>query len=163
MIVSASNRGWFPRFFSILGRVGGVGETEEDQTDGGAADSSSEKTTRDAPINAIILSVLLASVYISLGNFRALVTLNGLGEYAFFLLTVVGAIVLRFREPDLHRPYKPLLVIPILFAVVSGFVVIRGATFAPVQALVLLSVWVLGLVYYWGINRWGPGSSGSDI
>jgi hypothetical protein len=42
---------------------------------------------------------------------RILLTLNGLAEYAFFFLTVFGAIILRFREPDLPRPVKPIILI----------------------------------------------------
>lgn len=78
---------------------------------------------------------------------RMLLTLNGLGEYAFFFLTVLGAIILRLREPNLHRPIKPFILIPVLFAVISGFVVVRGAVFAPVQASILVAIWVVGLVF----------------
>lgn len=84
---------------------------------------------------------------------RVLLTLNGLAEYAFFFLTVLGAIILRFREPELPRPVKPLIFVPIIFAVISGFVVVRGAVFAPVQAIVLLAIWCIGLVHYY-IRLW---------
>jgi L-type amino acid transporter 9 len=84
---------------------------------------------------------------------RILLTLNGLAEYAFFFLTVLGAIILRFREPDLPRPVKPFILIPILFALISGFVVIRGAVFAPIQAAVLVGIWLSGLVFYF-IRLW---------
>lgn len=85
---------------------------------------------------------------------RILLTFNGLGEYAFFFLTVLGAIILRRREPDLHRPVKPFILIPILFALISGFVVIRGAIFAPIQAVVLVFIWLVGVGFYFGRKRW---------
>jgi len=84
---------------------------------------------------------------------RILLTLNGLAEYAFFFLTVLGAIILRFREPELNRPVKPFILIPILFALISGFVVIRGAVFAPVQAGVLIGIWAVGAVLYFVRQR----------
>lgn len=84
---------------------------------------------------------------------RILLTLNGLAEYAFFFLTVLGAIILRFREPNLHRPVKPFIVVPLLFAVISGFVVVRGAVFAPVQAAILLGVWAFGAAFYYVRKR----------
>lgn len=159
MAVAAANKDWFPRFFTVVGRVGirAEPETSLDDRNGEEADSDEEaksKPASDAPINAIILSFVLAAVYILVGNFRALLTFNGLGEYTFFFLTVLGAIILRFREPGLHRPYKPLIVIPAVFAVVSGFVVVRGAIFAPVQAGILVAVWVLGLAFYWAKKKW---------
>ncbi|CAG9942027.1 unnamed protein product [Clonostachys rosea f. rosea IK726] len=147
MIVSAANKGWFPRLFAIVGRIG-FHEKPED------SDDSQDPSGYDAPINAVLLSVVVSAVYIAVGNFRDLVTFNGLGEYAFFFLTVVGAIVLRYREPGLERPYKPFIAIPLIFAIVSGFVVVRGASFAPVQALILVVVWLIGAVVYWFGVRW---------
>jgi L-type amino acid transporter 9 len=99
--------------------------------------------------NALILNFTLSAIYILLGNMRILLTLNGLAEYAFFFLTVLGAIILRFREPTLHRPVKPFILIPVLFAVISGFVVVRGAVFAPIQAAILIVVWVFGALFYY--------------
>ncbi|KAI1660674.1 amino acid transporter [Daldinia decipiens] len=146
MAVAAANMNWFPRIFASVGRIGLKPRTEDEQ-------SSPSASRSDAPINAILLSTILSALYILLGNFRALLTFNGLGEYSFFFLTVLGAIVLRFREPGLRRPYKPYVLVPVIFAIVSGFVVIRGAFFAPVLALVVIIVWIIGLGFYWVRKR----------
>jgi len=139
MTVAAANANWLPRFLSLVGKVG----TKP------TVDSSN-----DAPQNALLLSTILSTLYILFGSFRALLTFNGLGEYSFFFLTVVGAIVLRWREPGLQRPYKPIILIPVIFAVVSGFVVIRGAIFAPVLTWVLVGVWFIGAWFYWVRMKW---------
>ncbi|KAK3309815.1 amino acid/polyamine transporter I [Chaetomium strumarium] len=145
MAVAAANQNWLPRMLSVVGKVGT--EPERSQDDPQKAPDS------DAPINAIILSTVLSAAYILLGNFRALLTFNGLGEYTFFFLTVLGAIILRYREPDLERPYKTFILVPVVFALVSGFVVVRGAAFAPTQAVVLVGLWALGLGAYWAQKR----------
>lgn len=149
MAVAAANKDWLPRFFAFVGHVGF--EPRQDAGTESATDvpDTPTRSESDAPLNAILLSTLLSALYIFLGSFRALLTFNGLGEYSFFFLTVVGAIILRFREPKLRRPYKPLLLVPLVFAVVSGFVVVRGAIFSPELALVLIVVWGLGLGIYW--------------
>ncbi|KAI0379311.1 amino acid transporter [Hypomontagnella monticulosa] len=149
MAVAAANMNWFPHIFASVGYIGLKFRTEDEPAPPSEGDQNSITARSDAPINAIMLSAVLSALYILLGNFRALLTFNGLGEYSFFFLTVLGAIVLRFREPGLRRPYKPFILIPIIFAVVSGFVVIRGAFFAPVLALVVIIVWVIGLGFYW--------------
>ncbi|KAI6779425.1 amino acid transporter-like protein [Emericellopsis cladophorae] len=149
MTVAAANKGWFPRLFTVIGRVG----LPKDRRSSPDTPSSSS-TAFDAPVNAVLLSMALSALYILFGDFRSLLTFNGLGEYTFFFLTVLGAIILRWREPDLTRPYKPLLIIPVVFALVSGFVIVRGAAFAPVQALVLVVLWAIGLVVYWVKMRW---------
>lgn len=146
MIVAAANLNWLPRFLGLIGHVGiKSNDSSNDET-------ASRKS--DAPINAIILCTGLPTLYILFGNFRALLTFNGLGEYSFFFLTVLGAIILRFREPGLRRPYKPFILVPVTFAVVSGFVVVRGAVFAPLQAIILILVWLLGFGFYLGSRRW---------
>jgi L-type amino acid transporter 9 len=106
-----------------------------------------------ASSNALILNTVLSAIYILLGNMRILLTLNGLAEYFFFFLTVTGAIILRWREPELHRPVKPFILIPVIFAIISGFVVVRGAIFAPVQAAILVGIWVIGAIYYYVRRR----------
>lgn len=148
MAMAAANQNWLPRILSVVGGVGTKLGQEHPQ------DDPQETQGSDAPVNAIILSTVLSAIYILLGNFRALLTFNGLGEYTFFFLTVLGAIILRYREPDLARPYKPVVLVPGTFALVSGFVVVRGAAFAPVQALVLVGLWGLGLVFYWARRRY---------
>ncbi|ETS81623.1 hypothetical protein PFICI_06625 [Pestalotiopsis fici W106-1] len=148
MAVAAANKDWVPRFLSIVGHVGLQPRREAAPENAEGNTDSNEQSGSDAPLNAIILSTIVSALYILLGNFRALVTFNGLGEYSFFFLTVLGAVILRFREPNLKRPYKPFLLVPLVFAAVSGFVVVRGAIFAPRLALVLIVVWALGLGFY---------------
>jgi amino acid transporter len=146
MTVAAANNNWIPRLLGSVGQVGTFKVTKATEQDE-AADDAMDKS--ESPINALILNTILSAIYILLGNMRILLTLNGLAEYAFFFLTVLGAIILRFREPSLPRPVKPFILIPILFAVISGFVVVRGAVFAPVQAVILASIWLVGAVAYY--------------
>jgi L-type amino acid transporter 9 len=137
MTVAAANKSWLPSFLSLVGQF-----------------TSKTTSTSDAPLNALLLSSILSALYILFGNFRALLTFNGLGEYSFFFLTALGALVLRWKEPELERPYRPWIVVPAIFVLVSGFVVVRGAIFAPVQAGILAGVWLLG-VAFWFVRRRG--------
>jgi L-type amino acid transporter 9 len=146
MTVAAANNNWIPRLLGSIGQIGTLKVTKSASGDESAEDAMEEG---ESPINALILNTLLSAVYILLGNMRILLTLNGLAEYAFFFLTVLGTIILRFREPNLPRPVKPLIIIPIIFAIISGFVVIRGAVFAPTQAAILVGIWVAGGVLYY--------------
>lgn len=146
MTVAASNKEWIPRLFGTVGQIATF-QVSKVQTTEESADDAMDNG--ESPINALILNTVLSAIYILFGNMRILLTLNGLAEYAFFFLTVLGAIILRFKEPNLERPVKPFILIPILFAVISGFVVIRGAVFAPVQAGILLVIWAVGLILFY--------------
>ena len=146
MTVAAANKNWIPRLLGTVGQVGTFKVTKAADADEAAEDAMNHG---ESPINALILNTILSAIYILLGNMRILLTLNGLAEYAFFFLTVLGAIILRFREPNLPRPVKPFIAIPILFALISGFVVVRGAVFAPIQAAILVGIWVAGAAFYY--------------
>ncbi|KAF1936346.1 solute carrier family 7 protein [Clathrospora elynae] len=151
MTVAAANNNWIPH---VLGTVGQLGTLKITKSGGSESEAATEAMDKgESPINALILNTILSAIYILLGNMRILLTLNGLAEYAFFFLTVLGAIILRFREPELPRPVKPFILIPILFAVISGFVVVRGAVFAPVQAAILVGIWLSGVVLYY-VRLW---------
>jgi L-type amino acid transporter 9 len=151
MAVATANAGWLPRFLGYVGHIGITPASAEYLEP--SPTSNHELSKSDAPRNAFILSTILSALYILLGNLRALLTFNGLGEYPFFFLTVVGALVLRRREPDLPRPYKTFILVPVIFTLVSGFVVVRGALFAPPQAVILIVVWSGGIAFYqWRIR-----------
>ncbi|QDS74732.1 hypothetical protein FKW77_000905 [Venturia effusa] len=144
LTVAAAHNKYIPSLFSIVGSFRSQEQKSPDQ----------ESDQDGAPFNALILSTVLTSLYILLGNFRALLTFDGMAEYMFFFLAVVGDIILRFREPDLSRPYRPPIVLPILFCIVSGFVVVRGAVFAPIQFAVLVGELMIGILWYYGFNWW---------
>ncbi|KAF2026387.1 amino acid transporter [Setomelanomma holmii] len=146
MTVAAANNNWIPRLLGSVGQVATFKVSKAAEDDETAEDAMDKG---ESPINALILNTILSAVYILLGNMRILLTLNGLAEYAFFFLTVLGAIILRFREPSLPRPVKPFILIPIVFAIISGFVVIRGAVFAPIQAAILVGIWLAGAAFYY--------------
>ena len=104
-----------------------------------------------------MLSVILSTLYILFGNFRALLTFNGLGEYTFFFLAVLGNIILRYREPDLARPYKPIILFPLIFLFIAAFIVLRGAIFAPGPAGTLIALWIIGVAFHVVRKRSGYG------
>jgi amino acid transporter len=90
------------------------------------------------------LTLVVTLGYILTGSFRALLTFVGMAEWVFYVSTVIGLLILRRREPQLERPYRPTIVLPITFVVVGTLVIIRSAMFAPVQSGVLAGLLVAG-------------------
>lgn len=68
----------------------------------------------------------------------------GIAVFIFLFLTVLGSLILRIRQPALHRPYKPSILIPALFCIISFLLVLRGVIFAPVQSAILAVVIAAG-------------------
>ncbi|GAT19441.1 solute carrier family 7 protein [Aspergillus luchuensis] len=131
IVVVAANSNRLPAF---LARVGSV--------------SGQSTSTADAPINAILFSTACSIVYISFGNSRVLATFSSLSAYILFLPDNGRRYHLRVREPELLRPYKPMVCVPVVFALISRCVVACGAVFAPVHAVMLIGLWLVGLGLY---------------
>ena len=150
LTVSAAHRKYLPSIFAHIGSFRAPNHPTAPPTSATAIEAEQEQNLPrfNAPLNAYILTLLITSVYILFFSFRFLLTFDGIAEYTFFFLTILGALILRFRQPELERPFKPVLAVPVLFCIVSGAVVLRGAIFAPVQTLVLVGLLAVGLVAY---------------
>ncbi|PWY83040.1 amino acid/polyamine transporter [Aspergillus heteromorphus CBS 117.55] len=106
------------------------------------------------PINAMALNSALTLIYVIVGEFKTLVTFYGVAGYTFYFFTVLGLIVLRVREPYLHRPYKTWISTPIIFCCVSLFLLSRAIIAEPLQTLIVVAFIVAGVpVYYWRIYK----------
>ncbi|KAJ4993701.1 amino acid transporter [Stagonosporopsis vannaccii] len=100
----------------------------------------------DAPIYANILALIITLIYIATGSFRALLTFVGMAEWVFYVSTVMGLLILRRREPQLERPYRPTIVLPVTFVLVGTLVIVRSAMFAPAQSGVLAGLLLVGSI-----------------
>jgi solute carrier family 7 (L-type amino acid transporter), member 9/15 len=139
LTVSAAHSGWLP---SALGDFGiWVGRSGQDP------DNEVEPTPWQTPLKAMLFNSAVTVIYIVLGTFGSLVTFIGIAEYAFFFLTVLGLLVLRFKEPHLSRPYRPYTIFPAIFTIASLFLVLRGSFEAKVQAAILLVLLLTGFAW----------------
>ncbi|KAF2267835.1 amino acid transporter [Lojkania enalia] len=151
LIVAASQRHYFPSLFYKRGLPQFGKKRRHDRVDDSpseqpipAVNISTNTSFIDAPIYANVLSASITLIYISTGSFRALLTFVGMAEWVFYVSTVIGLIILRRREPNLPRPYRPSLLLPIAFVVVGSLVIIRSAMFAPIQSGVLAGLLAVG-------------------
>ena len=110
---------------------------------------------RKTPVYAVLLNAALTTAYILVGEFGTLLTFYGVAGYSFYFLTVLGLIVLRFREPQLERPYRTWIITPVVFCCVSLFLISRGVFSNPLQTLVVCAFVAAGVpVYFWRVRRW---------
>ncbi|KAI8941164.1 hypothetical protein NX059_002401 [Plenodomus lindquistii] len=149
LTMAASQRHYLPAFFSKRGLPMRVRAEDSD---------SQSLSSFDAPIYANLLALIVTLIYILTGSFRALLTFVGMAEWVFYVSTVVGLLILRRREPQLERPYRPTIILPITFVVVGSLVIIRSALFAPIQSGVLAGLLVAGAL----ISRLRLSSRGTD-
>ncbi|KAF2825049.1 amino acid transporter [Ophiobolus disseminans] len=134
LTIAASQRHYLPAIFSKRGLPTSQERGEQDH----------EASSFDAPLYANALTAVLTLIYIVTGSFRALLTFVGMAAWVFYVSTVAGLLILRSREPNLHRPYRPTIIFPIVFVVVGTLVILRSAIFAPFQGGFLAGLLILG-------------------
>ncbi|WVQ71791.1 hypothetical protein IAR50_001333 [Cryptococcus sp. DSM 104548] len=91
---------------------------------------------RRTPDYAILLNSSLTVLFILFGGgFRVLLNFLSVSGWTFYLLTVLGLLILRIKEPHLARPYKTWLITPIVFCLVAAFLLLMPIFAAPWEAL----------------------------
>jgi amino acid transporter len=179
LVYAAGKEGFLP---NVLGRIGPPGKSALGSIlpDGHGVVRAQERTgfwgrCRDVigdedgtifftPINAMCFNALLTFAYILVGEFATLVTFYGVAGYTFYFLTVLGLIVLRFREPHLERPYKTWISTPIIFCCVSLFLLTRAVVAEPVQTCIVVGFIGAGVpVWWWRVRGRGGRKKGMGL
>jgi basic amino acid/polyamine antiporter, APA family len=106
-----------------------------------------------APVNAFIVQGLIALALIGLGvltrkGFQTIVDYTAPVFWFFFLLTGIGLFVLRYRYPNVERPFRvPLYpVTPILFCLSSAYLLYSSLAYTGYGALVGVGVLAVGAI-----------------
>lgn len=105
-------------------------------------------TKRHTPVNAIILQTFCSALYIVVGEFRSLIAFYGAAGYIFYLWSVIGLMVLRFKKPDLPRPWKVLPTTPLFFSAVAIYLVFATALAKPIMFLGMVAFILLAVPIY---------------
>ena len=115
----------------------------------------SRRTRDSGPIVALVLQTVIVLIMVMTSSFATLLTYIGFTLSASAALTVIGVIVMRRREPELFRPYRTWLypVSPLLFALLSLWMIVHTLMQRPAAALAGLATIGTGVVLYWLVRR----------
>ena len=114
----------------------------------------SKTNKAEAPGNAIWVMSIVGALYSLTQNFGLLTDVPVFVVWIFYILTFVGVMILRKREPELERPYKvPLYpVVPLVAIIGGGYVVFSTLMTQTSNALLGLGIALVGLPLYYFVN-----------
>ena len=103
------------------------------------------------PRRAIIFQSALALIFVMSSTFESVLVFSGFSLALNNFFAVFGIFVLRYRQPDLPRPYKTWLypLPPIIFLCLIGWTLFYIIKERPQEALMSLVVVAVGAVVYW--------------
>ena len=122
----------------------------EDGIIGQIAGCSKRRDPTGVPRAALLLQLAIVTVLLLTATFQAVLVYIQFALILSSFLTVLGLLVLRWREPELPRPYRvwgyPLT--PLLFLTISGYMLIYVGKSQPLESLAGLGTMLLGLLVY---------------
>jgi APA family basic amino acid/polyamine antiporter len=108
------------------------------------------KSASGAPVSAILFQLAVASLLLFTRSFEAVLDFIQFALLFCSFFTVLGVIKLRITRPDLPRPYRAwgYPVTPIVFMLVTGFMMYYLVTERPLQSLLGTLIMISGLLIY---------------
>lgn len=105
---------------------------------------------RGIPANAILFQSVLTLFFILTSSFESILIFSGFILGINSLFTIIGVFLLRFRHPDLNRPYKIWLYPfpPLIFLAITLWTLIYIVYLRPEEALWSLFIIGTGAVFY---------------
>jgi len=110
------------------------------------------KTNADGiPNVAIYTQSVLAVVFIVSSSFESILVFAGFTLALNSFATVIGVFVLRFRQPDLLRPYRTFLypLPPIIYLLLTGWTLAFVLSTRPIEGLFGIGIIGSGLLVYY--------------
>lgn len=111
--------------------------------------------TFSTPANATVMQVVLAVLFMTVGNADRLSNIAIFIIYIFYVQAFIAVFLLRKKNSPETRPYSvpgyPL--VPIIAIVGSGFILVSTLITTPTDTLYAIGVTLLGLPMYWLLNK----------
>ena len=110
------------------------------------------------PIVALVVQGIWACLLALSGSFDTLTDYVIFGSWIFYALATASVFVFRRKLPDAVRPYRAFgyPIIPFVFLLVAGWLLINTMITAPVQAFAGIFLILLGLPIYYFVRRNAP-------
>jgi APA family basic amino acid/polyamine antiporter len=118
----------------------------------------SKRNADGIPSRAIYFQSALTILFILTSSFESILIFAGFTLALNSLATVLGVFVLRYRQPDLPRPYRTFLypVTPLIYLALTGWTLTFVLMNKPTEGLFGLGIIATGLLFYFLSERQSP-------
>ncbi|XP_047467654.1 b(0,+)-type amino acid transporter 1 isoform X1 [Mugil cephalus] len=104
---------------------------------------------RLTPSPALIFTTLISLVVLAIGDFQSIVNFFSFTAWIFYGITLSGLIYLKIKKPELPRPYKVPILLPILVLIAAVFLVLAPIIDDPQIEYLYVTLFILsGAIIY---------------
>ncbi|KAK9702741.1 Amino acid permease [Popillia japonica] len=105
------------------------------------------------PLPSLIFLNILSLFMLVSSNIHQLITYCTIVESFFVMLSVCGLLYLRWKRPDLPRPIKVNIIVPIIFIIICFFLIVMPCVEAPFEVGMGVLITLSGIpAYYFGVK-----------
>lgn len=107
------------------------------------------------PATSMIYQGVWGSLLCLSGSYNDLLDYCTFASLMFYIITITGLFVLRYREPDTHRPYKAFgyPVVPALYILMAGFICVNLLIINTKSAGIGMLIMLLGIPVFYIFDR----------
>ncbi|XP_069830390.1 b(0,+)-type amino acid transporter 1-like [Dendropsophus ebraccatus] len=112
------------------------------------------------PSPALIFTCIISILLIIPGDFSSIVNYSGFTTWLFYGLTIFGLIWMKIKKPDIPRPYKVPIIIPVIVLIASIYLVLAPVIDSPQMEYLYVTLFILsGVFLYIPVihYKWSPG------
>ena len=113
--------------------------------------------TDGIPSLAVLVQAMIALAFLWSSSFDRILVFSGATMALNTFFTVLGVFILRWRRPDLARPFRTWLypLPPILFLVITGWTLLYVVLQRPIEAMITVFIVASGAAFYFLSLRLG--------
>ncbi|XP_034234746.1 large neutral amino acids transporter small subunit 2-like isoform X2 [Thrips palmi] len=109
---------------------------------------------RLTPVPSLIFLCIITLVLLVIKDVYVLINYVSFVESFFTLVSVTGLLYMRYSKPDLHRPIKVSIILPLVFFVICTFLVTLPIYVSPVEVGVGVAIILAGIPVYFVFIHW---------
>lgn len=104
---------------------------------------------RYTPMPSLVFLCILSLFYLFISDVYVLITYSSIVESFFIMLSVSAVLYFRYTRPDINRPIKVQLWIPVVFVIICAFLIVVPCYVAPYEVGMGVLLTLAGIPVYW--------------
>ncbi|XP_002160096.3 b(0,+)-type amino acid transporter 1 [Hydra vulgaris] len=111
---------------------------------------------QQTPVPALALICILAWVMMipESSNFTTLINYFNFAAWIFYSLSIIALLWMRYKKPDIKRPFKIFIGIPVIVLLVSIYLVVAPFSEKPLESTYCLLVILTGIPLYFAFVKY---------